>query len=47
MSSIKGVIFIFTKVLILQIKELTYIYSEGLLAGEMKHGPLALVDEHI
>lgn len=22
-------------------------HSEGILAGEMKHGPLALVDEHI
>ena len=22
-------------------------HSEGLLAGEMKHGPLALVDEHL
>ena len=31
----------------LKVKELTYIHSEGLLAGEMKHGPLALVDEHI
>lgn len=30
-----------------QVKELTYIHSEGLLAGEMKHGPLALVDENI
>lgn len=23
------------------------IHSEGILAGEMKHGPLALVDEHL
>ena len=22
-------------------------HSEGILAGEMKHGPLALVDEHM
>jgi glucosamine--fructose-6-phosphate aminotransferase (isomerizing) len=28
----------------LKIKELTYIHSEGILAGELKHGPLALVD---
>ncbi|XP_065578223.1 glutamine--fructose-6-phosphate aminotransferase [isomerizing] 2-like isoform X2 [Artemia franciscana] len=28
----------------LKIKELTYMHSEGLLAGELKHGPLALVD---
>lgn len=29
----------------LKIKELTYIHSEGILAGELKHGPLALIDE--
>jgi glucosamine--fructose-6-phosphate aminotransferase (isomerizing) len=29
----------------LKIKELTYMHSEGILAGELKHGPLALVDE--
>lgn len=29
----------------LKIKELTYIHAEGILAGELKHGPLALVDE--
>lgn len=29
----------------LKIKELTYIHSEGILAGELKHGPLALVDD--
>ena len=29
----------------LKIKELTYIHSEGLMAGELKHGPLALIDE--
>ena len=28
-----------------KIKELSYMHSEGLLAGELKHGPLALVDE--
>jgi len=28
----------------LKIKELTYLHSEGILAGELKHGPLALVD---
>lgn len=26
-------------------KELTYMHSEGIMAGELKHGPLALVDE--
>ncbi|KNC84812.1 glucosamine-fructose-6-phosphate aminotransferase [isomerizing] 2 [Sphaeroforma arctica JP610] len=29
----------------LKIKELTYIHSEGILSGELKHGPLALIDE--
>lgn len=29
----------------LKVKEITYMHSEGMLAGELKHGPLALVDE--
>ena len=29
----------------LKIKELTYIHAEGLSGGEMKHGPLALINE--
>lgn len=29
----------------LKIKELTYIHAEGLNGGEMKHGPLALIDK--
>lgn len=28
----------------LKIKELTYMHSEGIMAGELKHGPLALID---
>ena len=28
----------------LKIKELTYMHSEGILAGELKHGPLAMID---
>ncbi|TPX44925.1 glutamine---fructose-6-phosphate transaminase (isomerizing) [Synchytrium endobioticum] len=31
----------------LKIKEVSYMHSEGILAGELKHGPLALVDEHM
>lgn len=31
----------------LKIKELAYIHSEGILAGELKHGPLALIDEDL
>lgn len=29
----------------LKIKELTYMHSEGILAGELKHGPLAMIDK--
>ncbi|KAI0564700.1 Glutamine amidotransferase [Gracilaria domingensis] len=29
----------------LKIKELSYIHTEGIHAGELKHGPLALIDE--
>uniref|UniRef100_A0AAQ4RJG9 glutamine--fructose-6-phosphate transaminase (isomerizing) n=1 Tax=Gasterosteus aculeatus aculeatus TaxID=481459 RepID=A0AAQ4RJG9_GASAC len=29
----------------LKIKEITYMHSEGILAGELKHGPLALIDK--
>ena len=29
----------------LKLKEITYIHAEGYPAGELKHGPLALVDE--
>lgn len=29
----------------LKIKELTYIHAEGLAGGEMKHGPLALIEK--
>ena len=28
----------------LKIKELAYLMAEGILAGELKHGPLALID---
>ena len=31
----------------LKVKEVSLMHSEGILAGEMKHGPLALVDEHM
>ncbi|MEN3034394.1 MAG: glutamine--fructose-6-phosphate transaminase (isomerizing) [Aquificaceae bacterium] len=29
----------------LKLKEISYIHAEGLPAGEMKHGPIALIDE--
>lgn len=30
----------------LKLKEISYIHAEGVAAGELKHGPLALVDEN-
>lgn len=30
----------------LKLKEISYIHAEGYSAGEMKHGPLAMIDEH-
>jgi glucosamine--fructose-6-phosphate aminotransferase (isomerizing) len=30
----------------LKIKELSYIHAEGIVAGELKHGPLALIDKN-
>jgi glutamine--fructose-6-phosphate transaminase len=31
----------------LKLKEITYIHAEGFAAGEMKHGPIALIDPHV
>ncbi len=31
----------------LKLKEITYIHGEGYAAGELKHGPLALIDDDI
>eukprot|EP00758_Cryptobia_borreli_P004427 Tbor_TRINITY_DN4364_c0_g1::TRINITY_DN4364_c0_g1_i2::g.7836::m.7836/K00820/glmS, GFPT; glucosamine--fructose-6-phosphate aminotransferase (isomerizing) len=31
----------------LKIKELTYVHTEGINSGELKHGPLALIDENV
>jgi glutamine---fructose-6-phosphate transaminase (isomerizing) len=31
----------------LKLKELSYIHAEGYAAGEMKHGPIALIDEQM
>lgn len=30
----------------LKLKEISYIHSEGYAAGEMKHGPIALIDKN-
>ena len=31
----------------LKLKEISYIHAEGYPAGEMKHGPIALIDSHL
>jgi len=31
----------------LKLKEISYIHAEGFAAGEMKHGPIALIDENV
>lgn len=43
----KQILFPIAKECALKIKELTYIHAEALPAGELKHGPLALIDETV
>ena len=31
----------------LKLKEISYIHAEGFAAGELKHGPIALIDENV
>ena len=31
----------------LKLKEISYIHAEGYAAGELKHGPIALIDQHV
>jgi glutamine---fructose-6-phosphate transaminase (isomerizing) len=31
----------------LKLKEISYMHAEGYAAGELKHGPIALIDEHM
>ncbi len=31
----------------LKLKEISYIHAEGYAAGEMKHGPIALIDKDV
>ena len=31
----------------LKLKEISYIHAEGYAAGEMKHGPIALIDDQV
>jgi glucosamine--fructose-6-phosphate aminotransferase (isomerizing) len=39
------VVIIFTRTL--KLKEISYIHAEGYPAAEMKHGPIALIDEQM
>ena len=41
----RGIHYPIAKEAALKIKEITYVHSEGIAAGELKHGPLALMDE--
>ena len=31
----------------MKLKEISYIHAEGYAAGELKHGPIALIDENV
>jgi glucosamine--fructose-6-phosphate aminotransferase (isomerizing) len=43
----RGIHYPIAKEAALKIKEITYVHSEGIAAGELKHGPLALMDESV
>lgn len=43
----RGVLFPIALEGALKLKEISYIHAEGYPAGELKHGPLALVDKHM
>jgi len=41
----RGIHYPIAKEAALKIKEITYVHAEGIAGGELKHGPLALMDE--
>ncbi|MBT4989065.1 MAG: glutamine--fructose-6-phosphate transaminase (isomerizing) [Rickettsiales bacterium] len=43
----RGVSYGIAKEAALKLKELSYIHAEGIAAGELKHGPIALIDEDL
>ena len=43
----RGIMYPFAREGALKLKEISYIHAEGYAAGEMKHGPIALIDEHV
>ena len=40
----KGSAYAFAREVALKLKELCYIHAEAISAGELKHGPLAMID---
>lgn len=40
----KGSTYPFAREIALKFKEMCYIHAEAILAGELKHGPLAMID---
>ena len=43
----RGIHFPIAKEAALKLKELTYIHAEGIPGGELKHGPISLIDENM
>ena len=43
----RGIFYPISKEGALKLKEISYIHAEAYPAGELKHGPLALIDENI
>jgi len=43
----RGIHYPIAKEAALKIKEITYVHAEGIAGGELKHGPLALMDESV
>ena len=43
----RGIMFPLALAGALTLKEISYIHAEGYAAGEMKHGPIALIDENM
>jgi len=43
----RGINYPIAKEAALKLKELTYIHAEGIPGGELKHGPLALMDSNV
>ena len=43
----RGIHFPIAKEAALKLKELTYIHAEGIPGGELKHGPIALIDKNM